>query len=430
MAGFLGMRGTGDWATDVRPKNYRETILFLYPNGSAPLTAILSKMKSESVDDPEFNWWTKSLPAQGGAVAGVFTDVTLDTAYVSGGVAGDTVYVQVAAAVANEFREGHQVLLRDSSHYDVDVNAKVTDVVKNGASSYLACKLLEADDNGASTDLSDCDRVLIIGNINPEGSALPDAISYDPTKWYNYTQIWRTPLEITRTARKTRYRTGDAYQELKREALELHSIEMEKSFFWGIRSENTGANGKPERTTDGILQAIRRGSAANISDFSLDTDYTGDTWLASGEQWLDEMMEQIWRYGKKDKVGFAGSGAVLGINRLVKNGATFEFVPTTAEYGIQVLKWTTAFGTLSLILHPLFSYETTNRNSIVICEPENMVYRYIDDTNFYKSGEKTVDSGQERIDGTKEEYLTEAGLEYHHPIGWGYLNGVGVDNSL
>ena len=54
MSGFLGMRGTGDWATDQRPKNWRETILFLYPNGKMPLTAIMSKMKSEKTDDPQY----------------------------------------------------------------------------------------------------------------------------------------------------------------------------------------------------------------------------------------------------------------------------------------------------------------------------------------------------------------------------------------
>ena len=53
--GFLGMRGTGDWATYQRPENWRETILYLYPNGSAPLTAILSKLREERVDDPIFH---------------------------------------------------------------------------------------------------------------------------------------------------------------------------------------------------------------------------------------------------------------------------------------------------------------------------------------------------------------------------------------
>lgn len=53
MGGFLGMRGTGDWGTDERPKSWREMILFLYPNGSMPLTAMMSKMKNEKVSDPE-----------------------------------------------------------------------------------------------------------------------------------------------------------------------------------------------------------------------------------------------------------------------------------------------------------------------------------------------------------------------------------------
>ena len=52
---FLGMRGTGDWVEDQRPKNWRQQILNLYPNGNAPLTAMLSMMSSERVDDPQSN---------------------------------------------------------------------------------------------------------------------------------------------------------------------------------------------------------------------------------------------------------------------------------------------------------------------------------------------------------------------------------------
>ena len=54
---FAGLRGTGSWGTDERPTNFRETILWRRPNGNAPLTALLSKTKSEKVDDPQFSWW-------------------------------------------------------------------------------------------------------------------------------------------------------------------------------------------------------------------------------------------------------------------------------------------------------------------------------------------------------------------------------------
>jgi hypothetical protein len=56
MAAVAGLRGTGDWGTDERPKNFREYILFRQPNGDTPLTALMAKTGKESVDDPEFSW--------------------------------------------------------------------------------------------------------------------------------------------------------------------------------------------------------------------------------------------------------------------------------------------------------------------------------------------------------------------------------------
>lgn len=430
MSAFLGMRGTGDWTVDgQRPKNWREMILYLYPNGMAPLTALLSKMGSEKTDDPEFNWFTKVLSHQAGDIAGIFTNAALGAAYVGGGVAGDVLYIQTTEAGAKHFRVGHQALLRDADSIDVDKNAKVIDRVMNGANSYVAVQLLE-DDNVAGNDITDADRILVIGSINPEGGAMPDAISYDPVKLYNMTQIFRTPLEITRTAKLTKLRTGDAYKELKREALEYHSIEMEKAFLWGVQSERIGDNGKPERTTAGLIPVIRQHAAANVVDFRVwsAANMAGAAWLANnaGEIFLDTMLEQIFRYGSREKLCYCGSGALLGINRLIKNSGNFEFIPSTKAYGIQVTEWVTAFGKINLVTHPLFSFEPTNRNCMVIFEPSNLKYRFITDTTFYPDGEKQ-NTGYTRRDGTKEEFLTEAGLEYHHPISWGYLSGIGLN---
>ena len=431
MGVFLGMRGTGDWTTDQRPKNWREGILYEYPNGDAPLTAILSKLGESPVDDPEFYWWTKSLPSQGGAVVAteIYTDALMSTKVGDVSVAGAVVYVKVAESVAEQFRAGHQALLRDTSDYEVDVNVKVTNVQKNGVSSCITCKLLEADDNSSTHGLSDVDRILIIGNLNAEGAAMPDAISYDPAKIYNLTQIFRTPLEITRTARLTKLRTGDAYKEAKREALELHSIEQEKALIWGIRTENTGSNGKIERTTRGLIDIIKTYASGNVNDYSLNTDYSGESWLTGGETWLDDYLRLMFRYGKREKLCFCGDGALLAINRLAKSTGSFELIPSTKSYGIQVNEWQTAFGKINIVTHPLFSYETTNQYSMVIFEPASLKYRYITDTTFYADPDKQ-NTGWTRKDGTSEEFLTEMGLEYHFPTGWGYLNGVGVDNAV
>jgi hypothetical protein len=430
---FLGMRGTGDWVDGQRPMNWRQQIMKLYPNGMAPLTAILSMMGSSSVNDPQFHWWTQTQSTVGGDVAGIYTNADLSTAYVSGGAAGDTIFVQITTTLANRVRAGHQILLRDASDYRVDVVGKVTDVTRGTTNSVLAVKLLEADDNSDDHDLSDCDTFKIIGNINPEGGEMPEAIALNPVKVYNLTQIFRTPLSLTRTALKTNLRTPNDYQKAKAEALEMHSWEMELAFLWGIMTENIGDNGKPERTTMGVINFIRQYAAANCSDYTLDTDYSGSTWATGGETWLTNMLEQIFRYGAEDKLCLCGSGFLLGIDRMAKAGGQINLAPAQKIYGMQIRELMTVFGSIHMKTHPLFSFDATTRNMGIILEPKELGYRYIDDTTFYgesRSKSHPEGYGQRRIDGINEEYLTECGLEFGLAQKCGLLNGVGLDNEL
>lgn len=422
---FLGMRGNGDWVTDQRPLNWRQQILYLYPNGMAPLTAMLSMMSSQSTDDPQFNWWTQEQTAVSGTVNGVFTTSDLSTPYTSGGVFGDILYISISAANGNRVREGHQILLRDASDYRVDVVGKVVGVARGATVAVLAVKLLENDDNSSAHDLSDCDNFKIIGNINPEGSEMPEAIALKPTKVYNYTQIFRTPLSVTRTARKTRLRTGDQYQKAKAEALEMHSWEMELAFLWGIRTELTGDNGKPERTTMGVINFIRTYAAANCDDYTLNPTYAGADWTTSGETWFKAMLEQIFRYGSNEKLALVGSGALLGIDALAMTGGQVNLQPAQKTYGMQILTWITPFGTLHMKTHPLFSHDATTRNMMVILEPKELTYRYIDDTMF-----KEYKDSSGHLDGDESEYITECGLEFGLAQKCAILNGVGFDNKL
>lgn len=434
---FLGMRGNGDWVANQRPLNWRQQILYLYPNGMAPLTAILSMMGGEKVDDPQFNWWTQTQSSVGGAVAGVFTLPDLSAAYVTGGVAGQVLYIQITTVLANRIREGHQILLRDASDWSVDVVGKVTGVTRGPVNSVVAVRLLENDDNGTGGvhDLSDCDTFKIIGNINPEGGEMPDAIALDPVQVFNYTQIFRTPLSITRTARKTRLRTGDQYQKAKAEALEMHSWEMELAFLWGIRTQNIGDNGKPERTTMGVINFIRAMAPLNCDDYTLNATYAGLAWTnaAGGIVWFENMLEQIFRFGAEEKLALVGSGALLGLQQLAQVGAFLNVDVVPKVYGMDIRRWVTPFGTINMKTHPLFSFDATTRNMMVIIEPKELGYRYIDDTAFYgETSNKTHPEGygNRRLDGTNEEFLTECGLEFGLPQKCAVLNGVGLANGL
>ena len=62
MTAIQGLRGTGEFSVDFRPKNYRELFTLLEPNGTAPLQALLAMAASEETNDPEYKHFRDELP--------------------------------------------------------------------------------------------------------------------------------------------------------------------------------------------------------------------------------------------------------------------------------------------------------------------------------------------------------------------------------
>lgn len=425
---YTGMRSSDDFTSNQLEPSYRGELILRYKNIKPLLTAMTAGIKHKKETNYEYKWWEEDLPTQRATVTGIYTDVILSSAYTSGGVEGDTLYFKMSAADSSYFRPRHQVLLRDASDYAVDVNGKVTDVVSNGASSYIAVKLLEDDDNSNSHDLSDCDTALIIGNINADGAAGPDALSFDPTELSNYTQTFRNAVDLTRRAIRAEYRTGDALKEERRRVLLMHMMEIEKAFLFGVKTRNVGSNGKYETTTMGMIPMIKTYASANTDDYVANPSYAGQAWTAGGENWLDSYLEIISRHGSDTKMAFIGSGALMGLNSLAKAGGMINLGPDESAYGFRFKQYNCPQMTLLVKQHPLFSWEATNRYSMLIFEPELLEYVYIDDTHL-KKDTRMLEGGQIDIDGRKEEWLTDAGLIYHDPEAFGFLTGIGQANT-
>jgi hypothetical protein len=436
---FQGMRGTFDWVADQREEWWRRTIIHLDAVGTLPLLALTGAMPKETLTDPKFHWWTEDFPHQATDISDVYTDDTLSTLYTGNGVTGDMIFVKITADGSLEFRFGHTVSLRDSTDLSVDVVGKVVDRKVNGDNSYLQVKLLENDDNGIGTsphNLSNADRVLVVGNANPEGGGVPESIMTNPKPWFNYTQIFRTAVEMTGTAMNTNLRTdGGKYLDEVMQRGMIHGLEMEKTFLFGVPSETTSPiNGKPERTTLGLIPAIRGGYAGQntpvgtYSDYTKDTEFKGKVWEVGGTRWIDDNMEIIKKYTMREHMAFCGNSVIAAINRLAKVHGDSPWGPDTTKFGIKVKTWVTPFGDVSLKTHPLFNYEPSLQKAMVLFEPNNLKYRPLQnrDTKFFQD----TSSGYTRIDGKKEEYLTEAGLEYHYPVSMGYLTGFGLDNNI
>jgi len=431
---FVGLRGTDDVVDQEKVYSWRDGIKRLFPNGMTPLTGLTSMMASESTPSQRYYWWTKTLATQryaGTAGSFIYTDALCSAALTVDQykLAGTTLYVKATTAAAEMFRAGHTVSLDDADDSRVSKIAKVMSISPlDGTYSSIAVKLLEDDHNWTVTtapwDLYTADVIRVVGNVNPQGSTVPEALTQGPSLFFNYTQIFRNALEITRSLRKEKSRSANFYEESKRDILEQHGIELEKAFLFGVRYAGTGSNGKPEYATGGLIDAIK--TYGTNQDYSLDsaTAFAGKTWLDAGEDWVDEHLEEIFRYGTDQRLALCGSGALLGIQRLIKALGMTMLTPRTTTWGLNVREWTTPFGLITLKTHPLFSYEATLRNRIVLFEPANLRYRYVDDTVF-----QPVESTN-GFDGTKEEYFTDAGLEFWFPETGGVLDGVGVDNAV
>lgn len=401
-----GLRDTSNFVANQRPQNWRETIMLLYPNGAvaskAPLTALTSVMKSRSVDDPQYNWWEKSLNDRRNQIHATAAVGGADPA---ASAAGTTeVWNFKSDSDCLQYKRGDLLLVEQTKEIlyvmeDPSSNTAVTVMRGFGGSTPAA---LDPNADGINPN------VVCIGSAFEENSRAPTGINFDPEQKYNYTQIFRSTLEMSETAMRTRLRTGDQVKEARRECLEYFTVDMERAFWFGKRGSTT-RNGRPLRTTDGIVNLIP--TANQVA-------WTG------GIVTMDLLMARLkdaFAYGSSEKMGFTGNAALLAINECIRKNTTWNIENNLKEFGMRVTRITTPFGELILKSHPLFNQMAGSTNeggftyygwdsAMFILDMANIGYVYVNGRDV-KYQAKLQDSG---VDGMQSGYLAECGLELHH----------------
>lgn len=397
-----GLRNSDNFVSGERPQNYREGLLRLYPNSAeamkAPLTALTSMMKSRVTDDPVFHWWEKKLDDRrfklAASIGAGDTDLAVDTAWKDNAGSfiakkGDVIYVE---------QTGER--MRVSA--DPVSNGVLT--VQRGAAGSTATAV-------TITNAGVNPYMFIIGSAYEENSKAPPGVNYDPKEKYNYTQIFRNTLEMSRTAQNTRLRSTEQVKEAKRECLEIISIDMERAFIFGRRAATTG-NGQPLRYTGGIiwyLETYAPNNIVSVPSATLDADY------------LDFIMATIFKFGSNEKIAFGGLGALATLQGAVRKNGHYTISAGEKEYGMRVIRLISPFGTLVFKDHPLFSQMDggttagtpfySMSNWLLILDMSNITYRYLTNSDL-KYEPKLEDND---VDGMKSGYIAECGLEFAHP---------------
>lgn len=385
---ITGLRTTANFGADVRPKNWREGIILQYPNGEFPLFALTSQMKKESTNDPEFNWFEKRLDAR--------------RLYSEAGV-GDTSTTTVAV------RDGAKSVVAKTMLY-VEATGEIL-IVTADPTSDTSLTVARGYAGTTAKNIPAKANILVIGTSFEEGSLAPTGQAYDPFKRYNYTQIFRRTLEMTGTAQKTKLRTGDEEKEAKREALEYISIDIERSMWFSNRSEDT-FEGKPRRTMGGIMSQLPE---ANIFDASKEAHPDGVS-FSDLESWIKD----LFKYGSSEKMVFCGDLALLTLQRIIRNSAesTWTWTPQTKEYGMNVTRLVTPFGTLVFKTCPLFSQSASSDLSgdapvygfdsyAFVLDMARVKYVYMEGRDLHYEADLT-ETGR---DGKKSGYLAECSIK-------------------
>jgi hypothetical protein len=163
----------------------------------------------------------------------------------------------------------------------------------------------------------------------------------------------------------------------------------------------------------GIFQQIESVSSANI--------ITADTATGVDMDWLEARMEEWFREGSSEKVFFAGSGALLTLGQIIRKNSSLQIQSGMKEYGMEVVKITSAFGQLTGFVHPLFSQMAggtnggtafySHRNTMAILDMDYIKYVYFTDSDIKYQPDLTPVG----LDGMKSGYLGEVSIEVQFP---------------
>ncbi len=368
---ILGMTGSGNWATEERPKDYYGQVAYRFPN-LAPAMAVMSRMKGKkkSVSDPEFKVFTQE------EVPGY---MLINNA--AGYAVGATVLTvdQGAGIKANTFvRKGDRLFnLRTSETMEVSADPDPTTnditVLRGGSLGSTAVAIL------------DDDQLVILSPAHEEGSARPKAIGWNPDLGNNYTQIIKEGWELTGTAAAiSSLRSGpDPAAKRKKDAFEMFWKKAERMFFLNIKNERTGAGGFPNRSTGGIYHFM---PAANV--VTVGGNITEDLFLSQAEQWF--------RNSDTGEIAiFGGSVAIQYLNQAMAKRVTFQGDSSTKSYGIKFSSWQTPFGIVHMNVHPLLKRDPLLRNDYFAINFEDLEMRYLEGRDLKHMDLKLEENGED-----------------------------------
>ena len=393
MSGIAGLRGTGNWGTDERPKDFRESILFFNPNGTAPIFGLTAKAGKKTVKDPEFAWWNETQNLVRLTINGTLG--TTDTTVTVSSLDPTATTLSAAYGTATNLKPGDLLLAEpatDLATYNQEI-VRVESVLSD--TQFTVSRGQGGTTPGA---LTNGNSMLLIGSAYAEGTSAPRAVSRNPVKFFNYTQIFKDTYELSGTADATVARTGDPWSNDKKRKMFDQARAIEMGILFGQRFEGVGANGKPLRTFGGMRSFIPA---------SRTTVFTPPVTVTSFLDAVSPVFDFDTDAGDT-RIAMCGNQAIVELNKMFQTAtnAKMELGSVIKLYGLDMREFILPRGRLLLYSHPLLSQHALYKKSMYVMDFSSVKYVALQGRDT-----KTYDDVQTKDEDVRRGYIqTECSL--------------------
>lgn len=373
---------------DLTSLSFSSMITRLMPNGTAPLFALTSYLKSETALQVEHGYFAKSA---------LFPYVVLDA---QAGANDTTWTVDSTESIV----PGMILQTADAARENVLVEAVLSDTT---------IQVRRAIGGPAAGIVAASTAAYMVGNAYEEASTRPIPLNVTPRRITNLTQIFRNSWAISDTVRATQVIAGDSTEsESRQDCAALHAQSIEAALFFGKKYQGV-RNGQPIRTMDGLINII-----SDINNYP-DSYNQPNVWNAGSTTnftQLEGFLDPVFNQTTDPKVGnerllFVGGKARSVLNNIGRLNSTYYMENGETSFGLQFATFKTSRGTFRMIEHPLFNSNPTWSASAVAVDLSSIGVAYLNgrqtqNKEFNADGKTAQDFGIDAVGGTLTTEMT------------------------
>lgn len=405
MAALGTFNANGLFYTSYHPaqlnmRSFSNTILRLFPNGSAPLYALTGEAGRTRAKASEHGYFTKNFaivkPKINGAIANVgITTIVLDAT--TGIVPGHVFLVPST-------RENIRVL----------TVVDTTDITVARSFGRIT-----------GSDIDDDEDLVLVGNAQTEASLRPTERSMKVTYVPNYTSIVRNAWALSDTARASLAEAGyNNVAENKLDSMIFHSTDIETVLLWGqpLAPVADATTGKLIHQTQGFVDAMYQYASGNINSAAATTNYSELVTLVDHAFVHSTSKDAM---GRKERVVFCDNQAMKVIHDIGINTHEVNMDIRETSFGMQFTEFRTYRGTLRLLEHPMLSELAPTAGMALIMDLPTVALAYMDGRDVKtEQYDGSKDSNGNGIDAVGGSMTSEFAVEFRSPPTCAIVNGL------